>query len=277
MRRHLAASVFLLMLSFASPTEAHDFWIDPSTYTPALGETVQLTHRVGDGFRGDALARNPELLLEFSAVDAEGRREVPGVAGVSPAGAVTARAPGALLVSYESHGSEAVMDAATMVLYVEEEGIANQLPEDWREDGEVRDVFSRSVKTLLTVPPSTAEKEEASAGFDRVLGLPLELIPGNDPRSLSDGGELQLQLLFEGEPAAAIRVAAVAAPRGDSGADAGDREGEAEKLGALTDESGRVTLALPHGGQWLIKAVHIRPTGEASYRSYWASLTFQTR
>jgi uncharacterized GH25 family protein len=270
----------LLVLSALLPigtAQAHDFWIDPSTYAPAIGETVQLEHRVGDAFRGDPLARNPDLLVEFSAADAAGSRSVPGVAGVRPAGAITARVPGALLVGYESWGSEAVMDAETMVLYVEEEGIANQLPPGWQKDEEVRDVFSRSAKTLLTVTPPPAEGEGVSEGFDRELGLPLELIPLNDPRSLRDGGKLGLRLLFDGEPVAAVRVAAVAAPAGDAGGDAEGPEGAEKSLSALTDDSGRVTLTLPHGGRWLIKAVHIRPTGEASYRSHWASLTFQTR
>jgi uncharacterized GH25 family protein len=52
----------------------------------------------------------------------------------------------------------------------------------------------------------------------------------------------------------------------------------AKKASARTDAKGRVTLKLPRGGFWLVKAVHMEEAPKTSgfeWESWWASLTFE--
>lgn len=60
--------------------------------------------------------------------------------------------------------------------------------------------YLKAAKALLT--PVTADH----AGFDRVLGYRLELVPQQDPFTLKPGDELTVQALFEGKPFAGAEI-----------------------------------------------------------------------
>jgi len=248
----------LALGSIAKPALGHDFWIEPSTYRPAPGQRVTLRHRVGNDFLGDPVRRDESLLVRFVTVGAEAEQRVPGVAGIDPAGIAQAPGSGTLVVAYESRGSLAELTAEKMAVYVEQEGIAPQLPRGWQRKKLLRDRFSRSVKSLLVV------QGDGSAGFDRVAGLPLELVPLADPATLLPGGTLPLRLLWQGKPAGGIHVAAIS------------RLDPKHPVAATTDAGGEVALALPRGGEWLIKAVKIAPSkdADADFESVWTSITF---
>jgi hypothetical protein len=47
------------MLVVAAPAFAHDFWIEPSSFRPPWGPTLEVRLSVGQGFRGEPLPRNP--------------------------------------------------------------------------------------------------------------------------------------------------------------------------------------------------------------------------
>ena len=52
----------------------------------------------------------------------------------------------------------------------------------------------------------------------------------------------------------------------------------ADKIRVRTDKDGRVAVALPKGGVWLVKAVHMVPMARfvrGDWESFWASLTFE--
>jgi hypothetical protein len=246
------------------PALAHDFWIEPSTYRPAPGQRVTLRHRVGSSFLGDAVPRDESLLVRFVTAGGDGVQPVPGVHGLDPAGIAQAPAAGTLVVAYESRGSVTEMTPEKLAQYVEEEQIADQLPArwetTWRRRPLVRDRLSRAVKTLLVV------RNGDSGGYDRVVGLPLELVPLADPAKLLPGGTLPVTLLWQGKPAPGIHVIALS------------RVDPRQPIVARTDAAGGARLVLPRGGEWLLKAVKILPAGgpDADFASVWTSLTFTT-
>jgi len=254
----LAALLLPPLAGAAIPAVAHDFWIEPSTYRPQPLQRVALRHRVGEHFLGDPAPRDEALLLRFAAIAGDGEQQVPGIHGRDPAGIAQAPASGTLVVAYQSRGSIAELDRGRAARYAEEEGVAAQLPAGWQSRPLLRDLFSRSVKSLL-VP-----RGGRSDGFDRVVGLPLELVPLADPSRLAAGGALPLRLLFEGRPAAGIQVAALS------------RLDPSQAVRARTDADGEATLLLPRGGEWLVKAVKVVPatSAGADFASLWASLTF---
>jgi len=202
--------------------------------------------------------RDEGLLVRFATVGGDGEKRVPGVHGVDPAGLAQAPERGTLVVAYESRGSVAELTPDKMARYAEEEGVSSQLPAGWRGKPLLRDRFARSVKSLLVV------RGGGSAGFDRVAGLPLELVPLVDPATLGPGGELSLRLLWQGKPVPGVQVAALS------------RLDPAKALVGRTDGAGRVTFRLPRSGEWLVKAVKILPAGDAAadFASVWTSLTF---
>jgi uncharacterized GH25 family protein len=247
------------VVAAAVPAAAHDFWIEASTYRPAPLQRVVLRLRVGEHFLGDPVARDPSLLVRFVAADGEGERPVPGLSGRDPAGIAQAPASGTLVVAYESRGSIAEMTAEKAASFAADEGVAAQLPSGWQRKPLLRDEFTRSVKSLLLV------RGASGTGFDRVVGLPLELVPLVDPAALTAGGPLPLRLLWRGKPGADIQVAALS------------RLDPSRPVVGRTDADGKVTLVLPRGGEWLVKAVRIVPPTlpAADLGSVWTSLTFR--
>src|SRR6185369_2754720 len=91
----LAAAALIL------PTlRAHDMWIEPTTFFPALGQIVGAKLRVGQDLLGDPLPRDPALINQFVVEDASGRKPLVGRDGSDPAGYLRAGTAGLLVVGY---------------------------------------------------------------------------------------------------------------------------------------------------------------------------------
>ena len=247
-----------------TPLAAHDFWIEPSTYHPDPGAVVGLRLRVGERFEGETLARDPAHIERFFVAGATGEREVAGRAGRDPAGRFRTGAPGFEVIGYRSRATLIELDTETFDDYLRAEGLDAALSARAGREaagGPVREIFSRSAKSLLKVGQG-----DGADDFDRRLGLRLELVPGSDPSAPADDEPLPFVLLHEGVPLAGAQVVAI--PAADRAAPRSCR----------TDRHGRARLLLDRPGAWLVKVVHMVPapaTSGADWESLWASLTFE--
>jgi uncharacterized GH25 family protein len=246
---------------WAAAAQAHNFWIEPSTFTPAPGQRIAVRLKVGQELQGDPVPRDPSLIKRFLAVGPAGEVPVPGVANTEPAGFIAFPAPGLTTIVYDSSRFPVALDGAKFEAYLKEEGLEKISALRVRQAKSAlpaREVFSRCAKALLAVGNG------AGPGFDRVAGQRLELVAEKNPYTLAGGGELPVQLLYEGKPLAGALVMAL-------------QRGRPDKLTARTDAKGRVTLKLDRPGFWLIKAVQMIPASSdagADWESFWASLTF---
>ncbi len=264
MRRGVLFCHFLLLAAAPLPALAHDFWIEPSSYHPPIGEAVRLHFKVGERLAGEPVPRDSALLERFVAVTASGEEEVAGLDGFDPAGFLRLSAPGTAVVGYRSRRSPPLdLAADRFEAYLAEEGL-ERVSRVRAERGESvapgREVFSRCAKSLL------AGGGLGGPGFDRALGFTLELVPDVDPTRLAVDAELPLALLYHGGPLAGALVRA--RPSADPLA----------AVTARTDAAGRVSLPLARPGPWLVTAVHAveAPPGvDADWESFWASLTFE--
>jgi uncharacterized GH25 family protein len=263
-RSRRAAALAIVTATFAlsaASLAAHDMWIEPTTFSPALGEIVGLKLRVGQDLLGDPLPRDPALINQFVVEDPEGRKPVVGRSGGDPAGVMRVAAAGMLVVGYRSNPSTVTLTPEKFDQYVKEEGLESMAALRARrgQTGSTRDMFSRCAKSLVLSGPAS------QAQGDRALGFTLELIAERNPAMLASGQDLPVRLVYENRPLAGALVVAI------------NRAHPAEKLSARSDQQGRVRFRLPRGGMWLIKAVHMTeaPAGaDADWVSYWASLTF---
>lgn len=258
----LAASAAFAACAVAAPLRAHDFWIEPSSFRPAVGSTVSARLLVGMNFRGDPVPRNPAMIERFVLVTDEGETPVVGRSGDDPAGLVRIGAPGVAVIGYRSRNAFLSQEAGKFEEYLREEGLESILALRARRGESAkpsREFFSRCAKALLA-------SGSGSAGYDRNLGLTLELLPEKNPYLLAAGGELPVRLLYEQKALAGALVVALPWDSPDA------------KVSGRTDRKGRVRLRLPSRGRWLIKAVHIVPAtdaAQADWQSLWASLTFE--
>jgi uncharacterized GH25 family protein len=256
-----AGALFLFL--GAARLLAHDFWIEPASFQPQAGQVVGLALKVGQDFRGDPVPRNPELIEKFVMVSRAGEKPVEGVTGRDPAGIVRIADPGWLVVGYRSKPSSIELPADEFEHYLKEEGLeriiaARAAKGDSRTPS--KEIYSRCAKSLLDANGAGA------GGYDRALGMRLELVPEKSPKEVGGGRSMPLRLLFEGKPLAGALVSAI------------NRENPEKRVSARSDASGRVTFDLTPAGVWLVKAVHMAPappSSAADWESLWASLTFE--
>jgi uncharacterized GH25 family protein len=263
LHRGTHALALAALFALSEPALAHDFWIEPSTFRPAVGSTVALRLVVGQGFRGDALPRNPALIARFVLVGEAGETPVGGRPADEPAGSVRVDRPGLHVAGYRSGTSQVMLEPAKFEEYLREEGLEGIVAERARR-GESqkpsREIFSRCAKALL-------EAGDAAPGDgDRPLGFTLELTAEKNPYGLAAGAELPVRISYEGKPLPDALVIALPYDEPD------------RKLSQRSDGKGRVVFRLPRAGVWLVKAVHMvrtRGNAEAEWESFWASMTFE--
>ncbi len=230
----------LLIIFVAATARAHDFWIEPSTFHPRVGDAVTASLRVGENFAGDAVPRSSQFLDAFFARDVRGQRDVVGFENADPAGILRVDAPGVTIVGYRGKPYPHTISAAMFRQFLEEEGV--ELAAAGEDD--VRERFIRYAKSLL----------ENGEGRDQALGFRYEIV--RESRGT-------FRVLFEDKPIANMRVVAL------------HRDGT--RVAARTNRQGRVSLRLDKSGEWLVKSVHVvrAPAGSgADWESLWASLTF---
>lgn len=244
-----------LMAGLAAATSgAHEFWVEPSTFSLEPGGRLGIRLCVGDGFEGWSLARNAERIELFVAAGPAGDQPVVGLDGAEPAGIARLTAPGGYVIAYRSNRAFTEMPPAKFDAYLKDKGLDGIIALRGRRgagQGTVREAYSRNSKALIRVG-------NAATVVDRRMGLRLELVAAPDL--------LSYQLLFEGRPLADALVTAT-------------RPGTADgDLRVRTDATGRASLELRAPGMWRVAAVHMikAPAAlDAEWESLWASLTFE--
>jgi uncharacterized GH25 family protein len=258
----------------ALPLLAHDFWIVPSSFRPAVGSPLAFRLRVGENLRGDPVPRDTAQVERFVLLGPLPERTetpVPGVTGADPAGFVHVEAPGLYTGVYRSHRTRIDLPPEKFDEALRREGLERIL-ELRQSRGESlkpsTEVFSRCAKSLIWVGATAAPAAlpvSAMTGFDRPVGMTLELIPEKNPYALKAGDELPVRLLYQGKPLAGALVVALGLHQTDG------------RIAVRSGKDGRARLRLPEGGFWLIKSVHMvrapHDTG-VDWESLWASLTF---
>jgi uncharacterized GH25 family protein len=245
------------------PLRAHDLWIEPSSFSPKLGQIVGVRLRVGQNLDGDPLPLIPALVRQFVVEDAAKRTPVIGRRGADPAGALRVGNPGLLVIGYHSSPSTVELAADKFNAYLIEEGldsIAALRARRKESASNARELYSRCAKSLVL----SGSSNEAQG--DRPLGFPLELVAELNPYSIRAGQLLPVRLTYESRPLAGALVIAM------------NNLNPAEKQAARTDNDGRVQFRIRPGAMWLVKAVHMVPApagADAEWASFWASLTFE--
>lgn len=259
--RRLAAAIVATVTAGSVSLVAHDMWIEPTSFTPLVGDIVGARLWVGQGMLGDPLPRDTSLINQFIADDAKGRRPLIGRDGANPAGLIGVFDPGLLIIGYFSNPSAVAQTAEKFTEYLKEEGLdaVAALRARHGQNGPVRELFLRCAKTLVLAGPPDAKQG------DRPLGFTLELVAERNPYMMTAGQELPIRLTYQGRPLPGALVVAM-------------NRDASSRLSARSDKDGRVRLRLPGAGMWMIKAVHMIPAPpevQAEWQSFWASLTFE--
>lgn len=262
-----ACAAAFLLLGFGT-AQAHDFWLEAPKGTVAIEEATPLRARVGDHFEGELYARNPRHIVWFRAEGNHHKQDVGGTNGKNPAGELTWKKDDLVVVAYESKPTLLTLEAEKFNGYLDEEGLT-AIKATRKKLGRLgepgKELFSRCAKTVVRVGKGHDK------GFDRRMGLTLEIIPKQDPSKLRTGETLEIQVLHLGKAIEHIEIDALC--RGPKG----DEKDVVTSTKVRTDKDGNAKIKIDRAGAWLLAGVHMHraPAGsDANWRSWWASLTF---
>lgn len=257
-----------LALAAAPYALAHDFWVQPSSFTPAPDAPLKIQLRVGDVFPGDIVPRNDERIVQFALIaPQQAPKPIVGRDGSETAGLARIGQRGLHIIAYRSAAEPVTLEAEKFEHYLRDKGLEHIISaraDKQQTTAPGREIYSRCAKALVQAGATAPEDG------DRAVGLRLELVALKNPYTLTAGEDLPLQLLFEGQPCPGRLVVARSPDHPDL------------SVSARSDQQGRVALKLPEGGTWMITAVHMMPAPpekttadfDADWESLWASLSF---
>lgn len=260
-RRNLFLGAALLI---AAPLAlGHEFWIQPSAYHAAPDALVKVHLLVGSQFPGDPVARDPDRIVKFASFGPTGEQPIAGRDGMDPAGLVRFKQPGVYTLAYQSNPAPVTLEAAKFEEYLRDKGLEKVIEARagaGQSASDAHERFSRCCKSLVRVGDGPSE------GFDRTVGLTLELTVLDDPFAAKPGGTLRFRIDSQGTPSEGLLVKAHSPDHPD------------EVMSARSDADGMVSFTLPYDGMWLVAAVQMTEAPKdsgAEWDSLWASLSFE--
>lgn len=254
---------------------AHEMWLSPQSYQVAPGDALEIDSRVGEFFKGDSYRYIPANFTRFDLVYGDDIRSVASKVGDLPSVKEPAAKEGLVIGLHES--SIFTVTYPTMEKFESFAGHKDfpQLVAQHRERGlpekAFREAYTRHAKSLIAVGNGEGE--------DRNFGMEIEIVALENPYTDNMGDGIDLEVFYQGKPRSDSQVEVFEKVSGDDGV--GEKE-DVNVLTLRTDASGKVTLPVRPGYEYLVDSVVIRePSAELAHdnkvvwESVWASLTFE--
>ncbi|MEO6463743.1 MAG: DUF4198 domain-containing protein, partial [Candidatus Eisenbacteria bacterium] len=207
-RSTVRAFFVVLLVLLPAPGWAHEYWLAPSRYRAAAGDSLRLGAFVGTGFRGEARPFAPRRAVRFLSRGAG----LTDLAAGAENGALTwsrwvARDDDGTIAAYASDFVPNDLPAAEFERYLKLEGldaVARERARTGASGKPGRERYRRACKTWIAGPRRGGSRESARRATAS-LGLPLEIVPAGMP---GRSGRLGLEVRFEGKPLAGALVRA---------------------------------------------------------------------
>lgn len=259
----LAATLALLALT--DKGVAHEFWIDPGTYTIAPNTALSGNLRVGQEFVGASMSYLPRNFETFVVINGGQTREVEGRLGDIPALNIDDMADGLAVVVHQTGVSDLTWstwerflnfanhkDLGDVTAMHDARGLSQE---------NVQEDYIRYAKSLVAVGEG--------AGADARFGMRAELVALDNPYTDDLGGAVTMELWYDDALQPDYQVELFAQ----------DRDGNVEITLHRTDAEGVVTLPVEAGMIYMADAVFLEPAepaaeGDAMWVTHWANMTF---
>ncbi|MDO7848036.1 DUF4198 domain-containing protein [Hymenobacter sp. M29] len=271
----------LAVVSIASITTAalaHEFWLEAPRFRLSPGATVNVHTFIGADFKGEpwtTKATKVLRLVRYGPTPADSTNLTPQNATDTDTfrTSFTFAQPGTHVVLMRSTNSFIELPAAEFTAYLREEGLdyalkLRQENDEMTKPG--RETYRRCAKALVQVGEAAATAPATDSACRQIYGLPLELVPEQNPYRVTLDKSLTVRVLRNGKPAfgAAVQVW----QRQPGGL-------PTTHFTMRANQNGRILLRLSGPGPYLLAAVDMtaapaRLRDRADWQSTWASLTF---
>lgn len=259
--------MIITCLGVATGASAHDFWLQPRSFNPAVGQADPVTIEVGHGpFRSRWSGALDRVVLFRDAAPA-GTVDLKPVLHPTPDqdAILTFSTPGTQMLLFESTDALSNLPSIRYNDYAKVEGLTPALEYRARTgqtEANGRESYSRRCKALIDVGGGG----RPNPAITRPVGFTLEIVPAISPYALKPGQMLPVQVLYQGRPLAGALVKLT------------NLEFDVRPVSMhLTDASGHTQFVIPRTGDWLLNVIWTRPiTGNpsADFETTFSSLTF---
>ncbi|MEO7822389.1 MAG: DUF4198 domain-containing protein [Gemmatimonadaceae bacterium] len=273
-----SASITLgLLLGLAATLGADDFWLVPNAFQLAPGDATEVLGQTSSRFPTSKSAVAPDRVVAARLLSQTGEERISdlSISGKSLRLSIRPNTPGQYVVAASLHPRSVRESAESFRRYLDLEGAAPARARIER-DGLLagRDSLTRRyakyAKTLVQVGGG------GGRAFGRVAGHTLEFVLDSDPATLTLGERLPVRLLFNGRPAAGVRVHAGAVEPTEA-ARAGEPIEVVKEMELVTDPAGALRVPITGSGLWNVRTIHIvqaAPASGADWDAHWATFVF---
>lgn len=265
--KYIFLHILVSILISSSVLFAHEFWLMSNKFRVKINQSITLNYYVGEDFMGELWKRKKDKTLKLTHFTGQRQIDLTELSIKSDTNAISLKFEneGTQLLALETKNSFIAMEANKFNDYLKDDGIDNiyALRE---QKGELnkpsKEFYRRCAKTLIQVgikSDNTLRKN---------TGMPLEIIPMQNPYFSKIGDKMTIKVLFNGKPLSDKMVVTW-----NKTATTKTRQ---QKL--RTDANGQMTFSLDQKGQWMVSTVQMIPVennSEGDYQSYWGNLTFE--
>ena len=257
---------------------AHEFWLEPPRFRLQPGQTVNVHTFIGADFKGEpwtTKAAKIQRLVRYGPIPTDSTSLTPQnfTDADTFRTALSFARPGTHVVLLRSTNSFIELPADKFTAYLREEGLDYALKLRQENDQMAlpgRETYRRCAKTLVQVGEAAATPLATDSACRHIYGLPLELVPEQNPYRLAVDKALTVRVFKNGKPA--FGTAVQVWQRQPSGL-------PTTHFTTRANQNGRILLRLSGPGPYLLAAVDMSaaPTklrDRADWQSTWASLTF---
>ncbi|MDF7812320.1 DUF4198 domain-containing protein [Hymenobacter sp. YC55] len=269
---HKKCAAALLFATAALTAAAHEFWLMPPQFFIAPGTTLNLPVFVGENFTGERWAGKSRRVTQLVHYAPTGPEDLLATATTADTlhPNVTFAQPGTHMVALATNNAFITLEAEKFNAYLKEEGldyILMQRQQQGALNKPGREAYSRCTKTLVQVGNPGAS--DTARAWSRPTGLPLELVPEQNPYTLRTGSSLTIRVLADGQPKAGQLVQVWQRSVGQP----------VKIIRLYSNQNGRVLFRLTNPGQFMVSTVRMMPAKlpEADWQSNWSTLTFGFR
>jgi hypothetical protein len=252
---------------------AHEFWLEFPRLRLQPGDTVNFRLLVGNDFAGKPWRNQPGKVLRLVRYGPTDSTSLTPAPTDTLNTALRFAQPGTHLVALSSADSFIEMTGPEFTAYLREEGL-DYILKKRQELGHTaragRETYRRRAKTIVQVGDLAPILPAADTAYRRVLGLPLELVPEQNPYRTGSDKSLTVRVLRNRQPVPGAQVQIWQRQPGGQ---------PATHFSTRANQNGRILLRLTGPGPYLLAAVDMVPApatlrARADWQSTWASLTF---
>lgn len=258
--------VVTIILAFAGYIDAHDLYLNPSTFFLNKPGAVQLEMRLEEsGFPGEAVPWKGPKTVQFKIVGPAGNHNLINTKETNPT--ISVEESGTHQIGWQSNVTYISIEPAIFDQYIQLEGYQNAIAA--RKDKRPtrgRERYSRFLKTYVQVGSDKTED------FKKPIGFTIEIVPYNNPAFLKVGDQLEVQLLYNGKPLRGNRIMATYENYSSKPEDYAQT--------VETDKNGKAWFKITNPGIWIIRSNHmiaIKDDPKANWESFWSNMTFQVK